>query len=170
MYPALCLPALPVPRRRRRSWAPAPDGPLRRVGCRRIPCAETPPERQGASSALTLRRGSPLLPQLPCLTSLSRAGRMRAGARTCSLFEAQAGSSPRTGLAVPFLTRRQAKHQLVGPSYSEQRAQAHDATEASPASSGDIAGSPQGHSVCPWILTVSKDTPGSWNNAHGVTR
>lgn len=26
-------------------------------------------------------------------------------------------------------------------------------------------GSPQGHGVCPWILTVSKDTPGSRNHA-----
>ena len=33
-------------------------------------------------------------------------------------------------------------------------------------------GSPQGHGVCPWILTVSKDTPGSRNHAvegHEVT-
>ena len=51
--------------------------------------------------------------------------------------------------------------------------QAHDAAEASLhlqeglQDSGNPAGSPQGRCVCPWILSVSKDTPGSWDNALG---
>lgn len=67
-------PSFPAPHCRRRSWAPAADGPSAESAVRGFH-AETPPKRQDASSALTLRRDS-LPAQLSCLTSLGRAGRM----------------------------------------------------------------------------------------------
>lgn len=67
-------PGFLAPRCGRRSWAPAPDGPSAESAVRGFH-VETPPERQDASSALTLRRDS-LPVQLSCLTSLGRAGRM----------------------------------------------------------------------------------------------
>ena len=93
-----------------------------------------------------------------------------------AVCEAQAGPARERSPAVPVPDPGgQAECQLVcGVRHALSRElQAHDAAEASlhPQEGlqdlGNPAGSPQGRCVCLWILSVSKDTPGSWDNALG---